>query len=105
MSAVGGQIECENKRELAMRPIIKITTACGFALAMVCLFSIGQSEPANAQGGIVCSYGTKKYKECCKQSYKEHPKLGARARGNDIDACMDPPKEKKKSDETKPKSS
>ncbi len=63
--------------------------ACGFALAIVFLISIGQSAPANAQGGIVCDFGPKKYKDCCRRSYKEHPKLGARKRADDIDACMD----------------
>ena len=79
-----------------MGPIVKIATACGFALAIVFLISIGQSAPANAQGGIVCDFGPKKYKNCCKQSYREHPKLGARKRADDIDACMDAkPKAKK----------
>ena len=73
-----------------MGSIIKVTTACGLALGIVCLLAIGQSEPARAQGSsIVCSFGSKKYKECCKQSFKEHPKLAARKRADDIDACMD----------------
>ncbi len=72
-----------------MGPIVRIATACGFALAIVFLISIGQSAPANAQGGMVCDFGPKKYKECCRRSYREHPKLGARKRADDIDACMD----------------
>jgi hypothetical protein len=80
-----------------MGPIIRIATACGFALAIVFLISIGQSGPAKAQGSIVCDFGPKKYKNCCKQSYREHPKMGMRARANDIDACMDAkPKAKKR---------
>jgi hypothetical protein len=72
-----------------MGSIVKLATACGFALAVVFLMSIGQSEPAGAQGGIVCEYGPKKYKDCCKQSYRKHPNLSASKRADDIDACMD----------------
>jgi len=81
-----------------MGSIVRIATACGFALAIVILMSIGQSEPANAQGGIVCEYGPKDYRNCCKQSYKAHPNLSASKRADDIDACMDgkPKAEKKK---------
>ena len=79
-----------------MRTITQIIAACGFALTIVFLTSIGHSAPANAQGGIVCDFGPKKYKDCCRRSYKEHPKLGARKRADDIDACMDAkPKAKK----------
>jgi hypothetical protein len=78
-----------------MGPIVRIAAACGFALAIVFLMSIGVSRPANAQGGMVCDFGPKKYKDCCRQSYREHPKLGARKRADDIDACMDKPKAKK----------
>jgi hypothetical protein len=83
-----------------MASISRIATGCGFALIVIFLISIGQSAPANAQGGIVCAYGPKKYRDCCKQSYKEHPKLSARGRERDIDACMNPkpvPKEPPKS--------
>jgi hypothetical protein len=43
---------------------------------------------ASAQGGIVCQYGTARYKRCCRESYENNPKLGPRARANDIDACI-----------------
>jgi hypothetical protein len=72
-----------------MGTIIRTTTATGFALAIVFLMSVGQSEPANAQGGIVCDFGPKDYKACCKQSYRKHPNLSASKRADDIDACMD----------------
>jgi hypothetical protein len=86
-----------------MGSMTKITTVCGLALSIGVLVPIGQSAPANAQGGIVCAYGTKKYKDCCHQSYKAHPKLGARARGDDIDACMNPKKAAKKPAKDAPK--
>jgi hypothetical protein len=81
-----------------MGSIVRITTTCGFALAIVFLMSIGQSQPAAAQGGIVCEYGPKDYKDCCKQSYKKHPSLSASKRADDIDACLNakPKAEKKK---------
>ena len=47
-----------------------------------------QAGPAAAQGGIVCSYGPASYRACCRQSYARNPRLGGRARANDIDACM-----------------
>jgi hypothetical protein len=79
-----------------MRPVIKIAAACGFALAIVFFMAIGGSAPANAQGGIVCDFGPKKYKDCCRQSYRQHPRLSASKRADDIDACMDAkPKAKK----------
>ena len=85
-----------------MGSIVRIATACGFALAIVFLMSIGQSKPANAQGGIVCEYGPKDYRNCCKQSYKAHPSLSASKRADDIDACMNgKPKPKTKANETK----
>ena len=52
--------------------------------------------PAAAQGGAVCDYGSAMYKRCCRESYGENPKLGARARSDDINACMkdrDPPRD------------
>lgn len=81
-----------------MESIVRIAWACGFALAIVFLMSIGQSQPADAQGGIVCEYGPKDYRNCCKQSYKKHPSLSASKRADDIDACLNakPKAEKKK---------
>ena len=72
-----------------MGPIVRIALACGFVFVVGFVISIGQSAPVNAQGGIVCDFGPKKYKDCCRRSYREHPKLGARKRADDIDACMD----------------
>jgi hypothetical protein len=46
------------------------------------------TTPASAQGGIVCEYGPASYRRCCKQSYARNPSMGARARADDIDACM-----------------
>ena len=43
---------------------------------------------ASAQGGIVCDYGTARYKRCCRESYRNNPDLGPRTRARDIDACM-----------------
>jgi hypothetical protein len=43
---------------------------------------------ASAQGGIVCQYGTGRYKRCCRESYRNNPDLGPRGRARDIDACM-----------------
>ena len=71
----------------------------------VLVVSISQSQPAQAQGGIICSYGTKSYKSCCKASYKKHPKLSARKRADDIDSCMHPSKKAKASSKEKPKES
>ena len=81
-----------------MGSIVRFTWACGFALAIIFLMSIGKSEPAGAQGGIVCEYGPKDYKNCCKQSYKKHPNLSASKRADDIDACLNakPKAEQKK---------
>ena len=75
-----------------MQRAAKIATGCAFILTVFFLVSIGRNEPAHAQGGIVCAYGPKKYRDCCHQSYKEHRKLSARARERDIDACMHPKK-------------
>lgn len=47
------------------------------------------SAPAAAQGGIVCEFGSSKYRRCCRQSYGRNPGIGARARADDIEACMD----------------
>jgi len=80
-----------------MGPIAKIITGCGFALTIAVLFLIGQCEPVYAQGGIICAYGSQKYRQCCRESFGRHPNLGARARERDIDACMNadaPPKKK-----------
>jgi hypothetical protein len=41
-----------------------------------------------AQGSIACEYGPTDYRRCCTESYRNMPGLGARARAEDIDACM-----------------
>ncbi len=48
----------------------------------------GAMRKASAQGGIVCEYGTARYKRCCRESYRNNPDLGPRGRARDIDACM-----------------
>ena len=45
--------------------------------------------PAAAQGRVQCDYGPSNYRRCCNDSYRARPGLGARARADDIDACMD----------------
>jgi hypothetical protein len=72
-----------------MRSIFKIAIACGVMFVVGFVISVGVSRPASAQGGIVCDFGPKRYKDCCKQSYREHRKLSASKRADDIDACMD----------------
>jgi hypothetical protein len=79
-----------------MGRMLRIAIACGFVFVVGFVMSIGVSRPANAQGGIVCDFGPKKYKDCCRQSYREHHKLSARKRADDIDACMDAKSAKKK---------
>jgi hypothetical protein len=60
-----------------------------FALAViVAVAAMDMTRPAAAQGGAVCTYGSASYRACCKQSYARHPRMGARARADDIDACM-----------------
>jgi hypothetical protein len=46
-------------------------------------------SPASAQGRVQCDYGPSDYRRCCNESYRQRPGLGARARADDIDACMD----------------
>jgi hypothetical protein len=46
-------------------------------------------SPASAQGRVQCDYGPSNYRRCCNESYRARPGLGARARADDIDACMD----------------
>jgi hypothetical protein len=48
----------------------------------------GGMRPASAQGGIVCEYGTARYKRCCRESYRRNPDLGPGRRARDIDACV-----------------
>jgi hypothetical protein len=65
-----------------------------FGLAALATIAIVGAElasgimTASAQGGIVCEYGTARYKRCCRESYRNNPDLGPRGRARDIDACM-----------------
>ena len=63
-------------------------TALAVAMPLAVAVSLIDTRPAVAQGGIVCQYGSASYRRCCAQSYARKPSLGARARANDIDACM-----------------
>jgi hypothetical protein len=60
-------------------------TLCSVA---VLILSLSTCETAFGQGGIGCRYGSIKYRDCCRESYRDKPKLSARARIEDIDACM-----------------
>jgi hypothetical protein len=60
-------------------------------LATIMLLGVdmaAEMRTASAQGGIVCEYGTAKYRRCCRESYRNNPDLGPRGRARDIDACM-----------------
>jgi hypothetical protein len=63
-------------------------TALAVAVPLAVAASLIDTRPAVAQGGIVCQYGPASYRRCCTQSYARKPSLAARARANDIDACM-----------------
>jgi hypothetical protein len=60
-------------------------------------------KPAAAQGGIVCEFGTAQYKRCCTESYRRRPNLGASARADDIDACVNRRSREEKPREEKPR--
>jgi hypothetical protein len=66
----------------------------GFA-ALLAYGAVGffEADTASAQGRIQCDYGPAKYRRCCNDSYRENPRLGARARADDIDVCMKGPRE------------
>lgn len=64
---------------------------CSAFVAAVVIGSVSllaDVRTASAQGGMVCDYGSRAYKACCRASYGQFPKMGYRARANDIDACM-----------------
>jgi hypothetical protein len=69
---------------ISSRAIVGIAAACAAFVAGL----LSDARPAGAQGGIVCSYGPANYRRCCRESFAKAPRLGARARANDIDACM-----------------
>ena len=69
------------------------------AAAIAATVVIEDGRPASAQESIVCGYGPARYRSCCTESYRRSPNLRARARADDIDACMNrrsqsPPEEK-----------
>lgn len=66
------------------------TELCGLLItATVAVATVlADAGPAAAQGGIVCEFGSTRYRRCCTESYDRKPNLGARARADDIDACM-----------------
>ena len=66
---------------------LTLYAAVGTVLLAAAILS-GESQPAEAQGSIVCDYGSAKYKRCCNESYRRTSNMGARARADDIDACM-----------------
>jgi hypothetical protein len=74
--------------EYHMRLVASFGLAALATIAIVGADLASGIRTASAQGGIVCQYGTAKYKRCCRDSYENNPNLGARARGRDIDACM-----------------
>jgi hypothetical protein len=78
-----------DRREDAVTPISSFGVRGALMAAVLVTVAVlsGDRQPASAQS-IVCAYGTARYKSCCSESYREKPKLGARARANDIDACM-----------------
>jgi hypothetical protein len=59
-----------------------------FGAVLAAAFWIGGTQPASAERGWACSYGSASYKRCCNMSYSARPRLGWEARGRDIDACM-----------------
>jgi hypothetical protein len=61
---------------------------CGLLIMTAVAAFLADARPAAAQGGIVCEFGSTRYRRCCTESYDRRPNLGARARADDIDACM-----------------
>lgn len=71
-----------------MRLVVSFGFAALATIAIVAADIASGTRTASAQGGIVCQYGTGRYKRCCRDSYENNPNLGPRARARDIDACM-----------------
>ncbi|HML14288.1 MAG TPA: hypothetical protein VK456_13350 [Xanthobacteraceae bacterium] len=71
-----------------MRLVVGFGVGALAAVAIVAADMASGIRTASAQGGIVCEYGTARYKRCCRESYRNNPDLGPRARARDIDACM-----------------
>lgn len=61
---------------------------CGVLIVIGAASFVLPAPPAAAQGGIVCEFGSTRYRQCCSESYRRKPNLGARARADDIDSCM-----------------
>ncbi|HXW27276.1 MAG TPA: hypothetical protein VEK73_21195 [Xanthobacteraceae bacterium] len=72
-----------------MRTLLKLAMGAATTAAILGAGMMGATQPASAQGGIVCEYGTAQYKRCCRESYRNKPDLGPSRRARDIDACMD----------------
>jgi hypothetical protein len=71
-----------------MRSVVGFGLGALATAAILCADMTGGIRTALAQGGIVCDYGTARYKRCCRESYRNNPDLGPRGRARDIDACM-----------------
>ena len=71
-----------------MRGLVGLGLGALATAAILCADMAGGMRTAFAQGGIVCEYGTARYKRCCRESYRNSPDLGPRGRARDIDACM-----------------
>ena len=71
-----------------MRGVVGFGLGALATAAILCADMTGGMSTAFAQGGIVCDYGTARYKRCCRESYRNNPDLGPRGRARDIDACM-----------------
>jgi len=71
-----------------MRGVVGFGLGALATAAILCADVTVGMRTASAQGGIVCEYGTSRYKRCCRESYRNNPDLGPRGRARDIDACM-----------------
>jgi hypothetical protein len=71
-----------------MRLVLGFGVGTLAAVAIMAADMASGIRTASAQGGIVCEYGTARYKRCCRESYRNNPDLGPRGRARDIDACM-----------------
>jgi len=71
-----------------MRSVMALGLGALATAAILCADMASEMRTASAQGGIVCEYGTARYKRCCRESYRNNPDLGPRGRARDIDACM-----------------
>lgn len=72
-----------------MNGVLQIARVSAFCLGLLLILVFVTFDQASAQGGIACRYGPTKYRDCCRESYRNKPNLGARARAADIEACME----------------